>query len=111
MPREYYTNMLALRADIQLVYRVLDAKEPELFEHFKSLHIDLSLITVESFLTVYTNTSHPDIADVIMDHFLMKGPVILIKAIVIMLGYVKHILLQHESFRRIVLTKRKSSCS
>jgi hypothetical protein len=100
MPREYYTNMLALRADIQLVHKVLEVKDPEMLDHLRSHMIDLSLLTVESFLTIYTNTCHTNITDVIIDHFLMKGPVVLLKTIIIMLGYMREDLFKQESFGR-----------
>lgn len=109
MPREYYTNMLALRADIQLVYRILEARDPELLEHFKFLHVDLSLFTVESFLTIYTNTCHTDITDVVIDHFLLSGAVTLIKAIVLMLTYLREKILDQKSFGSLGLTRARSS--
>lgn len=104
MPREYYTNMLALRADIQLVAHVLSFKEPKLMEHFKSLYIDLSLLTVESFLTIYTNTIHPALADVIIDHFFSDGSVVLIKAMIIIIRFFKDNLLEIDNFGRNRLT-------
>jgi hypothetical protein len=98
MPRDYYTNMLALRADIQLIYKLLAVKEPLLLEHLNSLSIDLSLITVESFLTIYTNTLHAALTDVVMDHFLSQGPIVLLKSIVLIVGYLKDDLLRLENF-------------
>jgi hypothetical protein len=90
--------MLALRADIQLIYKLIGVKDPELQTHLRDLCIDLSLISVESFLTIYTNTCHPDLTDVIMDHFMLEGPVVLLKTMVLLLGYMRTPLLQQESF-------------
>lgn len=100
MPRDYYTNMLALRADIQLIYKLLAAREPQLLDHLNSLSIDLSLITVESFLTIYTNTLHPALVDVVMDHFLSHGPIVLLKSMVLIMGYLKDDLLKQDNFGR-----------
>lgn len=97
MPKEYYSNMLALRADIQIIYKILAIRDPELIEHFAEVCIDMSLITVESFLTLYTNTCHPDITEVIMDHFLIHGPVVLLKAMVLLLSYMRTELLATEN--------------
>lgn len=105
MPREYYTNMLALRADIQLIYKLMAIKDAQLVEHFKQLYIDMSLVVVENFLTIYTNTTYADIVDVIMDHFLDKGAIILLKSMILILGYVREHLLGCQSFCKAILTK------
>jgi Rab-GTPase-TBC domain len=108
MPRDYYTNMLALRADIQLIYKLLAAKEPQLLDHLNSLSIDLSLITVESFLTIYTNTLHPSLVDVVIDHFLSQGPIVLLKAMVLIMGYLKEHLLKLDNFGSHCSSRRAS---
>lgn len=98
MPREYYTNMLALRSDILLMYRILSMKEPELLNHLKDLCIDLSLIVVESFLTIFTNTCHPTLVDVILEHFFTEGSTVLLKAMTLILGYLRKDLLEMDNF-------------
>ena len=108
MPRDYYTNMLALRADIQLIYKLLAAKEPQVLEHLNSLSIDLSLITVESFLTIYTNTLHPSLVDVVIDHFLSQGPIVLLKSMVLIMGYLKDELLKLDNFGSLRSSRRAS---
>jgi Rab-GTPase-TBC domain len=100
MPKEYYSNMLALRADIQLTYILLSIRDPDLVLHFEDINMDMSLITVENFLTLYTNTCHPDLAEVIMDHFLMKGPVTLLKTMLLLLSYMRNDILETESLSR-----------
>ena len=100
MPREYYTNMLALRADIQLIYKLVAIKDPQMINHFKGLYIDMSLVVVENFLTIYTNTTNSEIVDVIMDHFLDKGSVVLMKSMILILGYLREHLMRCQSFCR-----------
>lgn len=97
MPKEYYSNMLALRSDIQIIYKILSLKDPALLEHFAAMSMDVSLITVESFLTLYTNTCHPDITEVILDHVFLHGSVALLKAMVLLLSYMRDDLLATES--------------
>lgn len=109
MPREYYTNMLALRADIQLIYKLMAIKDPQLVDHFKQLYIDMSLVVVENFLTIYTNTTCGDIVDVIMDHFLDKGAIILLKSMILILGYLRENLMGCQSFCRARLIQPKQS--
>lgn len=87
MPKDYYSNMLPLTADLKLVYKLGSNMFPDLFAHMKEISLDLSMILVESFLTIFTNTCHSRIADVIMDHFLIHGPVVLMKAQLLIFGY------------------------
>jgi Rab-GTPase-TBC domain len=98
MPREYYTNMLALRADIQLIYNLMSIKDPQMISHFKELFIDMSLVVVENFLTIYTNTTCAEIVDVIMDHFLDRGSIVLLKSMILILGYLREHLMGCHSF-------------
>lgn len=97
MPKDYYSNMLSLRSDIQIIYKILSIKDPQLLKHFAEVSIDVSLITVESFLTLYTNTCHPDITEVILDHFFINGSVVLIKAMVVLLSYMREELMATEN--------------
>jgi hypothetical protein len=104
MPKDYYSNMLALRADIQIIYKILSVRDPLLLKHFAEVSIDVSLITVESFLTLYTTTCHPDLVDVIMDHLFVSGSTVLIKAMVILLGYMRDDLLATENIGTVSLS-------
>lgn len=97
MPKDYYSNMLSLRSDIQITYKILSLKDPQLIKHFAEVSIDISLITVESFLTLYTNTCHPDIVEVIMDHLFIHGSNVLIKTMCILLGYMREDLLKADN--------------
>ena len=108
MPKEYYSNMLALRADIQLTYDLLNIKDPDLLDHFEDINVDMSLIIVENFLTLFTSTCHPDIADIIIDHFLIKGPVTLLKAMVLLLSYMRNDILETESLGMLYVMQASS---
>lgn len=82
-------------------------KDQQLFNHFRDLNLDLSLIMVENFLTVFTNTCDADISAVIIDHLLIDGAVVLIKAMILILGYLRKELLELETFGTIyILTCR-----
>lgn len=97
MPQEYYSNMLALRSDIQILYKILSIKDPDLLHHLAELSVDMSIITVESFLTLYTNTCHPDITEVILDSVFLHGSVVILKAMVVLLGYLRDDLLATQT--------------
>ena len=107
MPRDYYTNMLSLRADFVLVHNLLRLREKKILNHLISLPMDLSMIIVESFLTVFTNTCHHSLVDVIFDHFLLDGSIVLVKTIILILGYLSDKILAIEGLGRGGFTKEK----
>lgn len=108
MPREYYSNMLPLKSDIQITYKLLSIRDPALLKHFAELSLDISLLVVESFLTLFTNTCHPDITEVILDYVFLHGSVTLIKAMVLLIGYMKNSLMATESLGTLLIIQVKS---
>jgi len=106
MPREYYTNMLSLKADMKIAAQILFLKERKLLSHLREHQVDLSLLMVESFLTLYTNTCHPDITAIIMDHLFIQGSTVLLKSIVLILRYIKEDLMKVQGFCILLFTRR-----
>jgi Rab-GTPase-TBC domain len=98
MPVDYYTNMLSLRSDILIVTKLLTIKDKRLMDHFEDIRMDISLLMVESFLTLFTNTCDKGISDVIIDHFVVEGSTTLIKAMILIVGYMRVKLMAVDSF-------------
>lgn len=103
MPADYYTNMLSLRADILVVTNLLVIRDKRLMEHFENISMDVSLLMVESFLTLFTGTCHSSIVDVIIDHFVIDGSNVLIKAMVLLISYMRVKLLEINNFGKMVM--------
>lgn len=117
MPNEYYTNMLSVIADLKILQILFKLKEKTLFNHFKKVGIDLVMIALPCFITLFTNCENK-LCDVIMDAFFVgggkkagfgfggdaggggRGPVILIKAMVIIFGYMKKDLMEIQDLRK-----------
>lgn len=100
MPRDYYTNLLSLRADIQIITKMLALKDRRLLEHFQKVGAELSFVMVEAFLTMFTNTCHPDLAAVIIDHLFVEGAPVLLKSMMLLLSYAREDLLKINNFGR-----------
>lgn len=100
MPQEYYTNMLSLTSDIKIVLDLLNVMHPRLASHLERLNMDLSNLIVESFVTIYTSTVREELCDVILDYFFIEGSLTLIKAQVLIFGYMKEKLITVGSFGR-----------
>lgn len=93
MPKEYYTNMLSVLADMQIVQIIFQIKYPDLDKHFKKIGVGLEMVALPCFITIFTNCS-TSLVDIIMDFFFLDGPTTLIKTIILFFGYMRKSLLK-----------------
>lgn len=97
LPREYYTTMISLTADINLLLLLLQAKYSKLFKHIRACNFELPMVLVELFITVFT-TNLGEVTDMIMDLVLIDGSYVYFKAVLIILGYFEKEILQTTDF-------------
>ena len=57
MPNEYYTNMMAVLADMRFLEKVLMTKLPKLAKHLNKYNLDLVMVAIPYFITIFTRTS------------------------------------------------------
>ena len=98
MPNEYYTNMLSVIADLKILQILFKLKDAQLAKHFQKIGIDLVMIALPCFLTLFTGSDSP-LIDIVIDNFFIEGPVVLIKTMVLFFGYMKEELLQLNNLR------------
>ena len=98
VPKDYYTNMVSLTADINVLILFLNEKLPKVFSHLRKLHFELPMVLVELFITVFT-TNRNDVTDVIMDAVLIDGPRVYYKVVLIFLEYFEEEILEMREFR------------
>lgn len=55
MPNEYYTNMLSVLADMNLLEKIIRAKFLKLADYLKKKQIDLVVASLPCFITLFTN--------------------------------------------------------
>lgn len=101
MPKEYYTNMLSVLADMQIVQIIFQMKYPDLTKHFKKLGVGLEMVALPCFITIFTNCP-TKLVDIILDFFFLDGPVTLIKTIILFFGYIKKPLLKIDEIGSLV---------
>lgn len=99
MPKEYYTNMLSVLADMQIVQMIFQMKYPDLDKHFKKIGVGLEMVALPCFITIFTNCP-TGLVDIIMDFFFLDGPTTLIKTIVLFFGYIRKNLLKLQDIGR-----------
>ena len=88
MPKEYYTNMLSVLADMQIVQLIFNDKYPDLCKHFKKNGVGLEMVALPCFITLFTNCPSK-LVEIIIDFFFLDGPITLIKTIIVLFGYIR----------------------
>lgn len=72
IPREYFTNMVSLTADINLLSLFMKEKVPLLHAHLKKLNFQLEMVVVELFITAFS-LNKTACTDIIIDAMLLEG--------------------------------------
>jgi hypothetical protein len=104
MPKEYYTNMLSVLADMQIVQLIFQLKFPDLHKQFQKIGVGLEMVALPCFITIFTNCPSK-LVDIILDFFFLDGPITLIKTIIIFFGYVRKKILKVNEIGMAQLTK------
>ena len=97
IPKEYYTTMISLTADISILLLLLEARHPKLLAHFQAISFELPMVLVEQFITVFT-CNHNELTDYIMDRLLLEGSVVYFKIILLFFKYFEKELLAFTEF-------------
>jgi hypothetical protein len=106
IPKEYYTTMISLTADINLILLFLRQKHPKLLAHFGKINFELPMVLVEQFITAFTN-NNTEITDLIMDRMLIEGSITYFKTILLFFKYFEKELLSMNEFCKDCVTKSK----
>lgn len=107
IPREYYSTMISLTADINMLLLFLSAKYPKIHKHLLKVNFELPMVLVELFITIFT-TNTCEITDLIMDMVLIEGSQVYFKAILTILGYFEKEILQTTEFCNLVINRQSS---
>lgn len=99
VPKEYYTTMISLTADINIFLLFLAANRPKAFKHLRKTNFELPMVLVELFVTIFTS-NQTTLTDIIMDMVLLEGSSTYFKAMHLYLGVVEKELLKLEDFCR-----------
>ena len=98
MPSEYYTNMLSVIADLKILQIFFKMKNPSLHKHLSKIGIDMVMVALPCFLTIFTNC-HPSLTDIVIDNFFIEGSIVLIKTTLLYFQYMQKNLLKIRDLR------------
>lgn len=99
MPKEYYTNMLSVLADMQIVQLIFQQKYPDLSKHFVKYGVGIEMVAIPCFITIFTNCN-TSLVEIVLDFFFLEGPITLIKTIILFFGYMRKRLLKIKDIGR-----------
>ena len=100
LPRDYYSTMVSLTGDINLLILMLHEREPKIVNHLKAAKFELPMVLVELFITAFTVNSSP-LTDVIIDAFLVDGSLVYIKVMLLFFQYFRDEILCLREFCRL----------
>jgi len=100
LPREYYTTMISLTADINIILLFLRTNKPKVYKHIRSISFELPMVLVELFITVFS-TNPTSITDIIFDMVMIEGSLTYFKAILVFFNYFEKEIMQKTEFSRL----------
>jgi Rab-GTPase-TBC domain len=100
LPRDYYTTMVSLTADINLLVLFLVEREPQIVVHLKAINFELPMVIVEMLITIFT-TNRTEITDIIMDAFLIDGSRVYLKVVLLFFRHFREDILHLKEFCRV----------
>ena len=109
IPKEYYTTMISLTADINLLLLLLSMHKPKLYKHILKINFELPMVLVEMFITVFTSYN-TRLTDIIIDLVLLEGSIVYFKVVLVFFGYIEKEMLKKTEFCNVSLFKMMS-CS
>ena len=100
IPKEYYTTMISLTADINLLLLLMSLHRTKLYKHIMKINFELPIVLVEMFITVFT--AHcTRLTDVVMDLVLLEGSIVYFKVVLVFFGYIEKEVLKVTEFCRL----------
>lgn len=99
VPKEYYTTMISLTADINLLLLLMSLHKTKLYKHILKINFELPMVLVEMFITVFTSY-FTGLTDIIMDLVLLEGSIVYFKVLLVFFGYIEKDILKVTEFCR-----------
>lgn len=73
IPRDYYTNMIPLLADIKVLRYLLNERDPHFVRKLNDIGMDLNFMLTSPFLLIFTDINNLRLTTTIFDQFLVEG--------------------------------------
>ena len=103
LPIDYYSLMVGTLVDQNLFRKILKKVMTRLSNHLKNLEIDISMVVIQWFISLYSLNFQPEITNEIWDNFLINGSSVLFKAGLGILSLLEKDLLKCTNFCKFYL--------
>jgi len=91
--------MLSVIADLKILQLLLKTRNKSLHKHFHSVGVDIVMVALPCFITIFTNTNSR-LVQIVMDNFFIDGAVVLLKTMLLYFDYLKKDLMKINDMRR-----------
>eukprot|EP00826_Nyctotherus_ovalis_P025572 TRINITY_DN1982_c0_g4_i1.p1 TRINITY_DN1982_c0_g4~~TRINITY_DN1982_c0_g4_i1.p1 ORF type:complete len:352 (+),score=73.23 TRINITY_DN1982_c0_g4_i1:674-1729(+) len=100
LPIDYYANMAGILVDQKVFSLLLQANIPDFWEHLRKMRVDPSLVSLQWFISCFSHSLCPDVAERIWDYFFLHGPKILFRAGLALISLTKNDFLTCKSAQK-----------
>lgn len=98
LPLDYYSSLIGVLVDQKVFERLLKDNKPHLHSYLNSIGIDISLVSLQWFICLFSYNLQPDISDCIWDIFFVKGSKAIFKAGISLFSLFEKNLMKAKSF-------------
>jgi Rab-GTPase-TBC domain len=106
IPKEYYTTMISLTADINVLLLLLSLHRKKVYKKLCKMNFELPMVLVEMFITVFT-AGRTKLTDTIIDLIVLQGSIVYFKVVMVFFQYIEKELLEATEFCRFVVNQMK----
>ena len=105
LPSEFYTNLFPIVSDCLILDLMIKQNQPRLSKHFKQIeYFDLNIPIIPYWIMLFTLQKNSRVREIVLDHFFLQGPIVLIKAMYIAIKMNEAEFLKHNEQSSILAT-------
>jgi Rab-GTPase-TBC domain len=99
IPKEYYTTMISLTADINVLLLLLSLHRTKTYKRICKINFELPMALVEVFITLFTGLA-PRMAEIVIDLIILEGSIVYFKVIMVFFQYIEKEMVKVKEFCR-----------
>ncbi len=98
LPIDYYCAMIGVLVDQKIFTQLVREIMSQLSSYIEELNLDLSLVSLQWFVCLFSYNLQPEVSDVIWDHLFLHGSKVLFKAGLAIASLIEKNIMKCEEF-------------
>lgn len=98
LPLDYYSHMIEVLVDQKVFAHILNEEKPILFEHLRSLGLDVALVLFQWFICLFASQFNQEVTEAIWDLLFLEGTVTIFRAAIAILDIMEEEILGNTEF-------------